>query len=60
MHNLLKNLEANKISSLLEENTGIGKISKNILSKSYYSKKLNICRKEILIFLNADCEQMNS
>ncbi len=60
MHNLLKNLEANKISSLLEENPGIGKISKSILSKSYYSKKLNICRKEISIFLNAYCEQMNS
>jgi hypothetical protein len=35
MHNLLKNLEANKIASLLEENPGIGKISKNILTKSY-------------------------
>jgi hypothetical protein len=38
MHNLLKNLEANKISSLLEENPGIGKISKNILIKRYVKK----------------------
>jgi hypothetical protein len=50
MHNLLKNLEANKIASLLEENPGIGKISKNILIKKLLMlKKLNICRKEISI-----------